>query len=75
MEISAKVQLRDKYNQKSEAEGLCIVIFCGSSMFASRFTSLRIESLRIENNSIDGQFAFCAMNRTVSSFFKQSNSH
>jgi hypothetical protein len=67
MGISAWLQLRDTYNQKSEAEGICITILCGSSLVSSSFTNLRIE-----NDSIDGQFAFCAMNRTVSSLFKQS---
>ena len=64
-----------------------MTILCGSSMVASRFTSLRIENptiknlgienlgiknLGIKNDSIDGHFVFCAMNRTVSLLFMQS---
>jgi hypothetical protein len=81
MEISAWVQRRDTYNQKSEAEGLCMTILCGSSLVASLFTSptknlgienLGIKNLGIKNDSIDGHFVFCAMNRTVSLLFMQS---
>jgi hypothetical protein len=53
MKISAWVQLRDTYNQKSEPEGICTAILCGSSLVALPFTNLRNK-----NDSIDGRFAF-----------------
>jgi len=75
MEISAWVQLRDTYNQKSEAEGTCMTILCGSTLVASWFTSLTIKNPGIKNDSMDGRLAFPATNRTVSSLFMQSISH
>jgi hypothetical protein len=73
LEISDSVQLRHTYNQKSEAEGICMTILC--VFVASLFTSLTIGNPGIKDNSMDGQFAFPATNRTVSSLFKQSISH